>query len=176
MKKVMIAALAVMGMGVIVQAIAATPEQGFYVGGVYSIVSYDEDGFDTIKPKALALQAGWSFSKYLAAEGRLGFGAGSDDILGIDVKVDNYFSALLRGTLPFNDAFAVYGVLGYTTGKLKASGYGITVSDSDSDFSYGIGVEATFAERHGVSVEWGRLLSGDGYDADALSIGYRYRF
>lgn len=179
MKKIMMVAMATvgMGMGAAVSAAEAAPEQGFYVGGLYSFVNLDFDEIDeTIEPKALALQAGWNFSKFLAVEGRLGFDAGSDEIAGIDVKVENYFSGLLRGTVPFNDTFSVYGLIGFTSGKLEVSDADESVSDTDSGFSYGVGAEMTFAGRHGISLEWARLIPGDGYDADAVSVGYRYRF
>ncbi len=176
MKKLIIAAAAIAGFGTVAQAADTAPEQGYYVGGVYNLVSYKEDNLDTIKPKALAILAGWNFNKNIAVEGRLGFGAGSDAIQGVDVKVDSYFSALARGTLPVTDAFDVYGVIGLATGKLKASGFGVTVSESDTSFSYGVGGEVKFAGRSAVSLEFGRMFSGDGYDVDALSFGYRYHF
>ena len=128
----------------------------------------------------MAIQAGYNFNKNIALEGRIGFGAGSDTIQGIDVKVDSYYSILFRGTLPVNDAFNVYALAGHTNGKLKASALGVSDTFSDSGFSYGIGAEARFAGHSAVSLEWGRMLTGQffgaDYDADALSVGYRYRF
>lgn len=174
-KSLIIAALAVMGGGVgsVAQAADTAPEQGVYLGGIYSFVSYKEDGLDTISPKTLAIQAGYNFNKNIALEGRIGFSAGSDTIQGIDAKIDSYYSILFRGTLPVNDAFNVYALAGHTNGKGKV---GVSDTSSDSGFSYGIGAEARFAGHSAISLEWSRLLSGAHYDADALSVGYRYRF
>lgn len=150
--------------------------QGAYVGGVYSFIDYKESGIPAVKPKAIALMVGWQFNQNLAVEGRIGAGAGSDDLDGIDIKVDSYYSGLLRGTVPMTDSFNLYAIAGVTSGKLKASAAGVTVSDSETKASYGIGVEFVVQKQSGISVEWGRFLSGDGYTADAISLGYRYHF
>jgi opacity protein-like surface antigen len=176
MKTMIAAAVAALGLSSAAIAADTAPEKGFYLGGVYSFVDYKEDGFDTVSPKAIAVLGGWNFNKNFALEARLGTGAGSDSMQGIDFEVDSYLSILFRGTLPVNDVFSVYAVAGHTNGKLKASFLGESFSDSDSSFSYGIGGEFNVASRSGISLEWSRLLSGDDYDVDALSIGYRYRF
>jgi opacity protein-like surface antigen len=187
MKKVVVTAVAAVigGIGTVAQAADTASEQGFYLGGVYSIVSYKEDNLETLEPKAIALQAGWNFNKYAALEGRIGFGAGSDSFqvpglilhgpVKVEIKVDSYYSGLLRGTLPINDSFDVYGLAGFSSVKFKASSSRITTS-GDSSFSFGAGGEVNLGGHSGLAIEWSRLLSGDGYDADALSVGYRYRF
>lgn len=170
------AIVAAVSLGGAAYAAEAPADRRAYVGGVYSFVDYKESGLPALKPKAVALQVGWQYNRNLAFEARLGTGAGSDDYLGVDVKVDSYFSALVRGVAPVSDSFNVYAVAGVTNGKLKASGYGVTASSSESKASYAVGAELLFAKRSGIAVEWGRFLSGNGYTADALSLGYRYRF
>jgi outer membrane autotransporter protein len=52
---------------------------------------------------------------------------------------------------------------------------GESVSTSDSSATFGGGIEVSFAQHHGISLELSQLFSGDGYDVTALSLGYRYR-
>ena len=176
MKTLAPAVLAIAGLYSTACVADAPAGQGFYVGGVYSFVQYKESGYSTVQPKTIALSAGWQFSENLALEGRIGASAGSDDLDGIDIKVDSYYSALLRGSVPASDNFNIYAIAGVTNGKLKASVGGLTVSDSETKASYGIGAEFLIQKQSGIALEWGRFLSGDGYTADAISIGYRYRF
>ena len=176
MKTLALAVLAIAGVCSTAYAADEASDQGFYVGGVYSFIDYKESGYSSVKPKAIALMFGWQFIPNLALEGRIGAGAGSDDLGGIDIKVDSYYSGLLRGTVPVSDSFNLYAIAGVTNGKLKASAGGITVSDSETKASYGVGVEFVVQKQSGISLEWGRFLSGNGYTADAISLGYRYRF
>ena len=176
MKTLALAVLAIAGICSTAYAANAPTEPGFYLGGVYNFIDYKESGFSSVKPKAVAVMFGWQFNEYLAVEGRIGAGAGSDDLDGIEIKVDSYYSGLLRGSVPVSDYFNLYAIAGVTNGKLKASFAGVTASDSETKASYGVGGEFVVAKQSGLSLEWGRFLSGDGYTADAITIGYRYHF
>lgn len=184
MSRFIIAALAATSLGAAgTVARAAEPGQpGFYVGGVLTRTNYKESGFPSASPTALALQAGWAYNEYLAVEARLGTGIASDSLgfqgVDVDLKVDYYYSALLRATLPLRPDFNVYAVGGATEGKLKARALGVTSSDSDSAASFGAGLEYRFGPDTAMAVdlEYARLLSGDDYDLDGLSVGLRYRF
>ena len=177
-------AIVLMTMGAAAMPLAAIANQHSYVGVQFSQVEYKESGMPDIEPTALAVKAGAQLSDFLAVEARVGFGAGDDSIsLGGDkltLEVDNYISAYIKPTLPVGERFAVYALAGVTRSKLemKASIGGMSGSDTDSqtDLSYGVGADLNLSTNSFVSVEYARLLNGDDYDLDALSIGLGFRF
>jgi len=188
MKTTVIAALAAATMAATSLASAsqrAAPsadDSGFYLGAALTRVTYKEIGFSDANPTALALMGGWRVNRYFAVEGRLGGGIANDSINvpgvgSIDLKLKSYFSVLARGTLPVSDQFDLYAVAGQTRADLGASVGGFSASGSDSSFSYAIGGEFLMGTSHSaVGLEFGRLLSGTGYDADAYSVTFRHYF
>jgi hypothetical protein len=173
-----------------VTAANASPpnEQGFYLGALASRVNYKESDVNNVSLTALALQGGWQFNHYFAVEARLGKGVGSASVNSrtptggqpavlANLKLSNYFSLLVRGSWPVSDQFNLYGLLGETQGKLEAQTPYVTASTSDTKPTYAVGAEyRPGAARAGVGLEYGRLFSGGGYDVDAVSLVYRYRF
>jgi len=158
---------------------ASAAHAGMYAGVNYSLVEYDEAGFDSVEPTALVLRLGNELTPNLAVEGRIGFGVSDDsiDVLGttVDVEVDQFFGVYVRGIAPLGSV-ALYGLIGYTDGELSAKANGITVSADDSDMSYGVGADFALSKASAINVEWASLLSTSDYDVTALSIGYRHNF
>lgn len=152
-------------------ALAAEP----YVGVNWVRAAYDETSFETANPTALAVRVGGEINPNLAVEGRLGIGLAKDTVSGIDLDIDNFYGAYVRGLLP-TGTVTPYGMLGWTKGKATASAGGLAVSDSDSDMSYGIGLDAWISKTVALNAEIGRLLKGDGYKIDALSLGVVFKF
>lgn len=152
-------------------AIAADP----YVGVNWIRATYDESGFETVNPTALAVRVGAEVNPNLAIEGRLGVGLAEDTVSGIDLEIDNFYGAYVRGLLPLGTV-TPYGLLGWTKGKATASAGSVSVSESDSDLSYAVGVDAWLSKTVALNAEIGRLLKGDGYKIDALSFGIVFKF
>jgi hypothetical protein len=181
-------AMTALGLCACTLATAAPPsrstldESGFYVGAQASQVNYKEDGFAAAHPTALSVMGGWRVNPWFGVEARLGAGVASDSIAvpgvgSIDLKLRSYFSLLMRGTLPVSDHFDLYAVGGRTRADFSASAMGASVSGTDANWTYGVGMEFLLGASHsGVSLEAGRLLSGSGYDADIVSIGFRHNF
>lgn len=93
----------------------------------------------------------------------------------VDLEIDNFYGAYVRGMLP-TGTFTPYGLLGWTKGKLTASASGFSISGSDSDLSYGIGADAWLSKTTALNFEFGRLIKGDGYKVDGLSVGIAFKF
>lgn len=164
----------------VVQGSAQAQTQGLYAGVALTQVSYKEEGFATAKPISMSGRFGNQFSPNVALEGRLGIGVSDDEVdaagIPVAVEVDYYFSILGKGILPLSSVASLYGLLGFTSGKVTASAFGNSFSASDSDISYGIGGEFNVSRTAAVNLEWARLWSGDGYKVEGLSLGVNFRF
>jgi opacity protein-like surface antigen len=155
-------------------------DAGMYAGANITQIGYKEDGFATVEPIAVAFKLGKQFSPNFALEGRIGLGVADDDIdvggIPVSLEVDNYYGVYGKAILPLSETASVYGLLGFTRGKLTISANGFSQSDSDSDLSFGLGAEFTVAPTAFVSVEWARLLKGDDYKVNGISLGIGFKF
>lgn len=156
--------------------VGAAHAEGLYAGALLTRTTVSFDSGADFNPTTIGAKLGMSINKNFAVEARLGTGLSDDSISGFDIKVDNFAGVYAKGILPVSDVASVYGLLGYTQGKLKAEFAGQSDSDSDSDISYGIGAEFAVSANTSVGVEWARLFKGDGYKVDGLSLGVSFKF
>jgi outer membrane immunogenic protein len=154
--------------------------QGLYGGVGLTRAAYKEEGFPTAYPMVLSGRIGKQFTPNFAVEGRLGFGVTDDDVdvggVPVNLEIDYYFGVYGKGILPLSSQASVYGLIGITQAKLTASAGGFSVTDSDNDLSYGIGGEFAFSQTVSATLEWARLLKGDGYKIDGISIAVNFKF
>jgi hypothetical protein len=159
---------------------SAMAQDGTYVGANFVSVSYKEDGVPTAKPTVLSLKYGKELNRNFAVEGRAGFGIGDDTVtfmgVPVDLEVDHYFGVYAKGILPLSDAFSAYGLVGFTSGKITGTAFGVSVSDSDSDVSFGFGADLSVAKNAAINLEWAKLFEGTGYKVESMSIGFAYKF
>lgn len=90
------------------------------------------------------------------------------------------FSGLLKGILPIQENFHIYGIGGFSTGSISASG-GLSGKTQKGDISYGFGLEY-------ISEQWGASIEGISYlhnieagpsvatSVSAISAHIRYNF
>ena len=177
MFKVRMLALAAVGACLMANAQA---QQNLYGGVTLSMINYEEEGFPSVNPTALGIKLGSKFHPNLAAEVRLGIGASSDSVtfegLPVDIEVDNYVGAYLKGLVPLSPVVSVYGLVGYTRGEITASVLGFSASDSDSDVSIGLGIEVDVANNVQLGIEWARLFDGPGYTVNAITGALNFKF
>lgn len=164
----------------LVATAGAHAQEGLYGGVFLSRITYAEDGLDDANPTVIGVKIGTSINKNLAVEARLGAGLSDDsvDVLGVpvNVKVNNFISVYGKGILPLSDQASLYGLLGYTRGKLKAEFLGGSNSESDSDVSYGVGGDFAITPTTSLNIEWARLFKGDDYKVDGLTFGVSFKF
>jgi opacity protein-like surface antigen len=156
--------------------VGAAHAEGLYAGALLTRTTVSFDDVGDASPMTLGAKLGMSINKNFAVEARLGTGLSDDSIVGVDVKVDNFAGIYGKGILPLSDVASIYGLLGYTQGKLKFEAPGLSESDSDSDISYGIGADFAISATTSVGVEWARLFKGDGYTVEGLSLGVSFKF
>lgn len=154
--------------------------EDIYIGASAVRATYSEDGVDDVNPTIAAVRLGRQTSQNLAFEARLGVGVDKDTVnvagIPVEVEIDNFFGVYARGILPVSPMFSLYGLLGYTQGKVSASAFGLSASQTDGDISYGVGADISASKNTAITLEWARLFEGTGYDVSGLSVGVKYRF
>lgn len=158
----------------------AQAQQNLYGGVTLSMINYEEEGLPSVSPTTVGIKFGSKFHPNLAAEVRLGIGASSDSLtiqgIPIDIEVDNYVGAYLKGLVPLSPVVSVYGLIGYTRGELTASAFGNSISESESDVSFGLGIEVDVASNVSLAVEWARLFDGPEYTVNAITGALNFKF
>jgi outer membrane autotransporter protein len=176
MKRIAIAAAAVLVMAGAAQAQQRTPASPWYGELGYSFLQLKESstGFDAT-PQALRGIVGYNFHPYFAGEAMLSIGTNSDSDLGVDAKVKHAYGLFLKPKYDFNN-FEVFGRLGWARTKVDFSVPGFSASGSDSDFAYGVGVNYSFNPKMYVGADWMQLLDKDTTKIRGWTISVGYRF
>lgn len=182
MKRLTLSALAMaLGFGTTGSALAAN---GLYVGAGVGQASYDvcgalgtgltscddEDtgwkvfgGYDF--NENLAIEAAWVDLGEVSASGAGGTATVEVDGIAVDLKA----------TLPLNEAFGIFGKVGFISWDAEGGGLASGADDDGNDLAYGIGAEYMFSSQFGIRGEWERF-DVDDEDADLLSIGAVLKF
>ena len=92
------------------------------------------------------------------------------------VKLDRLAGIFAKSSFKVNDAFELYGRLGYVNYKASATasagGFSAKVSDSDSDVSYGVGASYYLTPAMSINVDYmdfGDLEGG-------VAVGLKFSF
>lgn len=140
--------------------------------------------FSTIEPDGsdrdadvTALQ--FKFGSWLNDASTLGFefraalGMDDDDINNIDIEIDRYYGAYLRGQFPSDFQVRPYGILGLTRVETTESPGG---SENYSDLSLGLGAEMTLSNNLFLNLEYLRVVDSSGDEISNLGLGVGGRF
>jgi len=157
----------------------ALAQEGTYSGVSFVSVSYEEDGFPSTDPQAIAFKLGKKFHRNLALEARAGFGVGEDTVafqgVPVEVRIDHYFGIYGKGIAPLSDSISAYGLVGLIAGKVTARGFGYSASSSDTDWSFGLGLDLAVGRRLAIGFEWARLFEGTDFKVEAASLGLVFK-
>lgn len=148
---------------------------------MYGDVAYQM--FDTdlaTDPAAVRGIVGYQVNPNLAVEGMFGTSVrdGKDSSMGATakVKLDRLAGIFAKSSFKVNDAFELYGRLGYVNYKASATasagGFSAKVSDSDSDVSYGVGASYYLTPAMSINVDYmdfGDLEGG-------VAVGLKFSF
>ena len=93
----------------------------------------------------------------------------------VKLEVDNVYGLYAVGHLPLANSFELYGVAGFSSSSLTASGSGGSVSDSESDLSIGIGAEY-FMQKISFSLEYMSYMRKSDFDLSAFALGVNFMF
>lgn len=162
---------------------------GNYVGVGFSPYSLEaESGQFTSEADANVIEGyyGFEWNDFFAAEMRLGFGLGSDDLKLTDgyasadvgeVKVTSMFGLYAKPQFK-SGGFKAYGLLGYagynTETTIEFGNYSESEKTADDGISYGLGAGFDFGQ-HGLALEW-KSTKIDGGDISGVAVFYQYQF
>lgn len=152
-----------------------------YFGGNLAFIEYSEDGVsDDASLTALYGRVGTHFNENFSGEIRAGMGVGDDsvDVLGfdVDVELEHFFGAYLRGGFQAGPALYPYAILGYTRGEVKASVGGFSDTLTESDMSYGVGADFSINDSTIVNLEYLSYLDKDEAEISGFTIGLAKKF
>lgn len=160
----------------------------WYAGGSVSwldtSVGVNEGALNLVSDDASLMavygRAGMFFNPNLSGELRLGLGVNEKTVdLGgqdVDVEINNFYGAYLRGGLPVNETFYPYAVFGYTRGDADLTVAGDRYSGSTSGLSYGVGSDFTFNDVITLNIEYLILLDEDEAELGGISVGLSKTF
>ena len=154
---------------VLMPATAATADET-YLGADLSLVDFS-GGVDA-NPLALGVRFGRNFNENFGIEGRAGIGVTEDGSGAVDVKLKHYAGLFAKGTVPFNDLFSGYAVLGYSTAKVGVEILGASGSDDENGVSFGIGGQYHIGAMSSIHFEYLRIVE----DVNAFQIGMTFNF
>jgi len=153
---------------------AAHAGDGFYVGGGAGQASADEGPYDD-QDTALSLFGGYQFNRWFALEGGyIDLGEIEPNRAGASLEADTFYVAAV-GTIPVNDAFAVYGKVGVHRWNADTGLAVLGGDDSGTDATYGVGAQYRFNERFALRAELSRFELGDA-DVDVAQVQARFDF
>jgi len=130
---------------------------------------------------------GYQFSAYFGIEiGYVDFGKAERQTTGVsDTFEATGFEANLVVTVPFTQAFALYGKFGtyrWDVDRVVTGAGAFTAGDTGSDLTYGLGARDNLTNSIALRAEWQRYFSmGDGFttgsfDVDAYLLGIAIKF
>lgn len=128
--------------GLLATTTAAQADVYFEAGATYISADIEDTSvshYGAVGVLGTTLKTTDRFAHKIEAIGVIGLN--SDEVYGIDVKLESMIGAAYRPTIKLNDSVELYGRAGWFHGRVKASGYGMSESDSSSEFGFGVGVD-----------------------------------
>jgi opacity protein-like surface antigen len=147
----------------------------------YSALKYQEDGLNTdVKPGALRGIVGYELNPNLALEGMVAFGVKDDtvNVSGFNVKgeLKNAYGVYIKPKITVAEGLEIFGRLGWSHAKVKASVGSFSMSDSGSDVSYGVGLSYAFMPKAYVSADYMNYYNKEGVKIDGFTVGVGFKF
>ncbi|MAD75717.1 MAG: hypothetical protein CML20_13175 [Rheinheimera sp.] len=121
---------------------AAQAEMYFELGATQFSADLDNESishFGAVGVLGTTLKATEKFAHKVEAIAVIGLN--SDEVYGVDVKLQSVIGAAYRPTIIVNDSVSLYARAGMFNGRVKASGFGMSETDSSTEFGFGVGVD-----------------------------------
>jgi hypothetical protein len=121
---------------------AAQAEMYFELGATHFSADLDSESISHFAATGVlgtTLKATEKFAHKIEALAMIGLN--SDELYGVDVKLQSLIGAAYRPTIILNDAVSLYARAGVFNGRVKASGFGMSESDSSTEAGFGVGID-----------------------------------
>ncbi len=155
----------------------------FYYGGSVTTTKYEDPSLgEKANINLISGRLGYQFNDYFAAETRLGFGLGEDEIesqgLIESISHQGYLGLYAKAGFPITQTIQPYVIAGYAFNKVKGqvltqSGPAVTMNLQDA--SFGVGVDFKF-DGFDINAEYLQYLDRAEAKVDGVSIGISTTF
>ena len=125
---------------------------------------------------------GAGIGEHFSAELRGGIGVGDDSLsvpgVGrVNVELDRYYGAYLRGGMAATNVIYPYGIVGYNAFKIETSAPSLgKSSDTESDYAFGLGADITVARDFILNLEYMNYFNKNRNDIEGITLGVAKRF
>ncbi len=154
-----------------------------YFGGSLHSGKFEASDVPDARFQGLNIEYGRYVTDQFAIEGHYTFGVGglgSDTIpvegRNIDMELEQAFSVFVKGDINVGQYVNLYGLVGYTTGKLKMSAGDYVANEYDSGFSQGAGVEVMIVNDLILSAEYIKYLNDEDFEYSGFNFGVAKKF
>lgn len=157
---------------------AAADERYNYAGADLMAINYDTTGASA-QPLVLVGRFGHFQLKNFGVEARIGTSAAQDELSSdstTDVKVDRFAGLFGIARIPLGSRFDLYGLIGTTQVRLKATGTTTTTFEDYNGTTVGVGFTVHFGAHWEMRGEYTSLYD-DGDDTltgAAINLGYAF--
>jgi hypothetical protein len=164
----------------LLSAAARAEDSGFYLGAGIGEATQNNDLFHG-EDTSFQWLAGYSFSKYFAAEAGFADGGTQEDSVGglrVTSSADGTFAAILA-KLPLGEVFAPYAKVGYVFydahSTVSSGPVSFSESNSDNDLLFGGGFEFRLGERLRLRAEYEKIRVPDiAFDVYTFVVAYQF--
>lgn len=146
-----------------------------YYGGNLAFIDYSEPGIDA-SVTAIYGRIGTNWNENFSGELRVGLGIGDDTVQlfgeDVDIQLNNFIGAYVKGGAQVNEVFYPYAILGLTRGEAEASVPGFSVTESETDVSFGLGADFNVSESLTLNLEYMNYYDKDSAELSGFSLGF----
>ena len=155
----------------------AAPDWQAYGALGYNYLHSSPDNY-SVDLGALTGRAGLRYQQYLGVEAEVSAGIADQTIGAAKVSLDTQYAVYAVGYLPVAPRADLFARFGYGNAKLKASGYGVSVTASGDILAYGVGGQYFLTDKDGLRAEFTRYSAtgSSQADVDSFSISYVRKF
>lgn len=178
--------LAVATVGLQAQAQTQAPQpdaRSFVELGLMSLSVSGNDGAMRLKarPGVLTVAAGYRVHPNVTLEGVAGVGIQDSTfkLNGVDTGVKltaGHVGAFVRPTWRASDKVELFGRLGYVVTRVKASGAGMSNTESEGSFAVGLGLNVQVSTRSYLQATWTQTHNKDDIRMSGFGLAYGWQF
>lgn len=164
--------------------LSVTAQAGENYGSIqYAMLTHEAYDLEA-NPTALIARFGSYISEDFAIEGRFGFGLQSDSVsyycgyycgyADVDVELVTMIGVYGVKHAKLNPTSSVYGMIGFTQGKMTFSDSTDSLSDDTTDLSFGVGADLGDGSNTSFTIEYVQYVSKSDFDTSAISFGMKF--
>jgi hypothetical protein len=148
-----------------------------WTGELGAAVAHSSDSAFKVNLSSVLLRGGYTLNKNFAIEGEASFGVGDDSDSGVKFHQEYEVGVFVDGFVPVSENVDLLGRVGYAQTKIKATGFGLTDTNTASGAALGVGLRYfPNAGANGVRVDYTHYFFNKDSAVDGGSITWVHKF